>query len=429
MSTTVQGRHRNRVLAGMALSAAALLAAAACGSSSKSSSSPAGGTASSTGPSTAGGSPKTITVTLIGPFSGPFASSTMSIQKAFQYVFDQVNAGSGLISAPGYTFKLVASDDGNVPSKALDLARTAMSNGSHIVNLVGHAEVDAVAPLTNSGQLFGTEEDPPDVSADGTKYPYNFDFYANDINGIQAQIKLAASKSLKKFAVLAGTGDQYQGYVNDVSKSLSMDPGSSVVFTQRFDPTTSDFSSIVTKVQQSGADSIWFFATGSPVQQFFQALQAANLNQPVFNAFGSLTCAACFAMPKSFLSHVFLAAPKNVALDASGNPAIPIYGQLTQQLWTKYNASSLTDKATLGGGLEDVAYGIVWGVKTAGGDNPAKLKAVYEATGTKGAVGFVSPELKYSWTTTNHGGFPKDQVVAVGFGFSPTWPGYFPEAS
>ncbi len=402
---------------------AVLVVAAACSSSSKKSSSAAqqGQQPSST--------PKTITVTLIGSFSGPFASSTTSIQKAFQYVFDQVNAGTGLVKAPGYTFKLVASDDGNVPSKALDLARTALSNGSHIVNLVGHAEVDAVAPLTNAGQLLGTEEDPPDVSADGNKYPYNFDFYANDIDGIQAQMKLATSKSLKKFAVVAGTGDQYQGYVDDVNKSLSADPGSSVVFTQRFDPSTSDFSSIVTKVKQAGADSIWFFATGSNVQQFFQALQAADVNVPVFNAFGSLTCAACFALPKTFLSHVFLGAPKTVVLDATGNPVIPAYGQATQALWAHYTATGLTDKATLGGGLEDIAYGIVWGVVKAGGDNPAKLKAAYEGTRDSGGVGFVSSDIKYSWTKTDHGGFPADQVAVVSFGFSVTWPGFFQEAS
>ncbi|HVM63989.1 MAG TPA: ABC transporter substrate-binding protein, partial [Acidimicrobiales bacterium] len=102
-------------------------------------------------------------MTLIGPFTGPFASSSMSLEKVMQYVFDQVNAGTGAIKAPGYTFKLVANDDGNVASKALDFARTAQSNGSHILNLIGHAEVDAVQPLTTSGQMVGTMEDPPDV--------------------------------------------------------------------------------------------------------------------------------------------------------------------------------------------------------------------------------------------------------------------------
>jgi ABC-type branched-subunit amino acid transport system substrate-binding protein len=433
MSTIPLGRYRTRTRVGVALLAAGLATVAACSSSKSSSSSTTAAPSATTGagaPTTAtpSGTPKTVTVTLIGSYTGPFASSTKSIQNVFQYVFDQVNAGTGLVSAPGYTFKLTASDDGAVPSRALDLARTALSNGSKIVNLVGHAEVNAVAPLTNAGQLLGTEEDPPDVSADGTRYPYNFDFYANDYMGIDAQMKRAAAQNLKKFAVVAGAGDQYQGYVNDVNKYLSDDPGASIVFTQRFDPTTSDFSSIVTKVQQSGADSVWFFATGPPVQSFYTGMQSANLNIPIFNAFGSLTCLTCYTMPPSFLSHVYLAAPANVVLDSSKNPLIPLYGQLTQQLWTHFNATSPVDKATLGGGLEDIAYGIVWGVVHAGGDDPAKLKATYEGTSASGGVGFVSPEIKYSWTATNHGGFPVSKVLPVVFGAVPAWPGWHPQA-
>jgi ABC-type branched-subunit amino acid transport system substrate-binding protein len=435
MSTNPQGRHRRRALAGTALVTAALLVVAACSSSKKSSSTATTAAASattaaaSTAP-TAPATPKTITVTLIGPFTGPFASSSKSIQTIFQYVFDQVNAGTGLIKAPGYTFKLVTNDDGAVASKALDFARTAQSNGSHILNLVGHAEVDAVQPLATAGQVLATMEDPPDVDRNATTYPYSFDFYANNIDGITAQMRLAASKGLKKFAVLGGTGDQYQGYVDDVPKALAAaDPGASIVLTQRFDPNTSDFSSIVTKVQQSGADGVWFFATGSANLSFYQAMIAANQSQPIFNAFGALTCSACLALPKTFLSHVTVAFPKSSLLGADGNPLIPAYGQETQKIWQHFNYTSLVDKATHGAGLEDIPYGIVWGVVQAGGDDPAKLKAAYEGTQASGGVSFVDPSVKYAWSSTNHGGFETANVAAAVLGFNTTWPGFYTAAS
>jgi ABC-type branched-subunit amino acid transport system substrate-binding protein len=408
---------------------------AACSSSkSSSSSTTAAGAATTAGASastasTAPATPKTITVTLIGPFTGPFASSSTSLQKVMQYVFDQVNAGTGKIQAPGYTFKLVTNDDGAVASKALDFARTAQANGSHILNLVGHAEVDAVQPLTSTGQMVGTMEDPPDVDRDASKYPYSFDFYANDIDGITAQMRLAASKGVKKFAVLAGAGDQYQGYVDDVTKALPTDAGASIVLTKRFDPTTSDFSSLVTQVQQSGADGVWFFATGAPVQAFFQAMQGANLSLPIFNAFGSLTCAACFALPPSFLSHVYVAFPKSSLLGSDGNPLISSYATETQNLWTHFNATSPTDKAGLGAGLEDIPYGIVWAVVKAGGDDPAKLKAAFEGTAASGGVSFIDPSIKYQWSSTNHGGYQTPNVVAAVFGFNIKWPGFFSAAA
>ena len=426
-----QGRHRRRVLAGTAAATAAMLAVAACSSSSKSSSTSTTAGASATSAAPASGTPKNNTVTLIGPFTGPFASSSKSISGIFQYVFDQVNAGTGFVKAPGYTFKLATQDDGNDPSKALDAARTAVSNGSHILNLLGHAEVNAVQPVATQGQVLATMEDPPDVDRDAKTYPYSFDFYANDIDAITAQMRLAASKGLKKVAIVGGTTSQYEGYVVDVPKALTaVNPGASVVLTQRFDPATTDFSSIVTKIQQSGADVVFFFDTGSGNLSFYQAMIAANQNQPIFNAFGALTCSACLTLPPTFLSHVYVAFPKSSLLGADGNPLDPVYGTETQKIWTANNATSLTSKFSAGsGGLEDIAYGIIWAVVKAGGDDPAKLKAAFESTAASGGQGFLDPSIKYSWSSTNHGGYETQNVEAAVFGFNTTWPGFFQAAS
>jgi ABC-type branched-subunit amino acid transport system substrate-binding protein len=432
MLTIPQGRHRRRVLAGAAVATAAVLAVAACSSSSKSSSTAttqaaAGAAATSAAPT---GANKTITVNLIGPFTGPFASSSKSISQIFQYVFDQVNAGTGFVKAPGYTFKLVTNDDGNVASKALDYARSAQASGSHILNLLGHAEVDAVQPLATQGQVLATMEDPPDVDRNASTYPYSFDFYANDITAITGQMQFAATKGLKKFAIVAGTGSQYQGYVDDVNSTLSSDPGATVVLTKRVDPQTSDFSSVVTQVQQSGADGVWFFLTGSPVQSFFNAMMAANSNLPIFNAFGALTCLTCYALPPAFLSHVYVGFPKTSLLGSNGQPLLSAYGTETQKLWTHFNATSAVTKAGTGSaGLEDIPYGIVWAVVKAGGDDPAKLKAAFEGTSASGGVSFLDPSIKYSWSPTNHDGYETANVSVAVFGADPTWTGFFKQAS
>lgn len=435
MSTIPLGRYRTRTRVGVALLAAGLGVVAAC-SSSKSSSTTTTAAASNTtaAPGTTAATtpaaPKTITVTLIGPFTGPFASSSKSVSQIFQYVFDQVNAGTGFVKAPGYTFKLVTDDDGNVASKALDYARTAVSNGSHILNLLGHAEVDAVQPLATAGQVLATMEDPPDVDRNATTYPYSFDFYANDITAITGQMQYASSKGYKKFAIVAGAGSQYQGYVDDVHSTLSSDPGASIVLEKRVDPNTSDFSSVVTQVQQSGADAVWFFLTGPPVQSFFNALIAANSKLPIFNAFGSLTCLTCYALPPSFLSHVFVGFPKTSLLGSDGQPLLPAYGQETQKLWAHFNATSAIAKAGAGSaGLEDIPYGIVWAVVKAGGDDPAKLKAAFEGTAAAGGVSFLDPSVKYSWSPTNHDGYETANIAVAVFGADPTWTGFFKQAS
>ena len=433
MSTILQGRPGHRALAATALLMASLLAVAAC-SSSKSSSSTAttaaaSATTSAATPTTAAG-PKTITVTLIGSFTGQFASSSVSINKALQYAFDNVNNGTAPISAPGYTFKVVAADDGGVASKALDLARTAQANGSHIIDLIGHDEVDATSTLTNSGQLLGVDTDPPDVSGDGTKYPYNFDFFPLDKQAIGGFLKLAAAKSVTKFAVVAATGNQYKGYIDDLNANLSSVPGASIVDTESFDQSTTDFSSLATKIHQAGADSIFFFGTGAPVQAFFQALIAAQINVPIFTSYGVLSCTACYTMPKTFTSKIYVPFPYSSALGPDGNPLVPAFGQVAQAQWSHFGITSLTGKALQGPGQVDEGYAIAWAVKQAGGDDPAKLKAAFESTGASGGIGFIAPnDIKYAFTSTNHEGFPPDKVAVVVFGFSVTWPGFYPLAS
>lgn len=43
-------------------------------------------------------------------------------------------------------------------------------------------------------------------------------------------------------------------------------------------------------------------------------------------------------------------------------------------------------------------------------------------------VGFTSQKVKYSWSKTNHGGFPPDQVRLAKALLNSDWPGFFPIA-
>ncbi|HVM63311.1 MAG TPA: hypothetical protein VMU14_00520, partial [Acidimicrobiales bacterium] len=144
----------------------------------------------------------------------------------------------------------------------------------------------------------------------------------------------------------------------------------------------------------------------------------------------SLTCQACFALPKTFLDHVYVAFPKSSLLGADGTPVLASYGEETTKLWDHFGATKLTDKIAIGSaGLEDIPYGIVWAVVKAGGDDPAKLKAAFESTEAAGGQGFLDPSIKYSWSSTNHGGYETQNVEAAVFGFNTTWPGFFQAAS
>ena len=429
MVIRASGKRRSRLGAAAAMAALALTAAA-CSSSSK----PSGTSATSTGSSGTGssatssggtGGNKTVTVTLIGQFEGTFASSSQGQQNGFNYAFDQINSGKGPFSIPGVTLKLNVVDDHGDSSQALQAARSASSAGNKILFLIAAADIQAVQPAVGNGQMITFDTSPPAVNNDPKKMPYNFNFFPPNAAGIAAELKDAAGRHLSKFALVTDTTGQFQDYVDALNQEVSTDdPGAKVVMSQKFDPATKDFSSIATKIRQSGADSIWFFSAGPAVQAFFQGLIAANINAPIYNGYGSLTCVACYTFPAAFLHRVYLPIESVGVLGPDGQPLFPKYGEVQQGLWQKYGKGFTAGVPT----NVEVGYGIAWAVKQAGGADPAKMKAALEGTKAAGGVSFIDPQIKYAWSPTYHQGYPEDQIKVALFGYNPTWPLWYSQA-
>jgi branched-chain amino acid transport system substrate-binding protein len=413
-------RATHRTLAVLTMAALAILAA--CSSSGSSHSSSSSSAAAGT-PTSAGGPAKTVTVTLVGPFEGVFASSSQAIKNALTFAFGQSNKGIGPNDAPGFTFKLTTDDSQGQPNLALDDARQAVNSGSHIIVPISTADVLAMKPEATNGQMISFTLNPPAIENDPTQLPWNFNFYPTNDANIAIEMKAAAAKGLKKLALVSDTTSQFQDYVTSVNQHLADDPGAKVVLNQRYDPSTTDFSSVATKIQQSGADSIWFFAAGPPVQAFFQAVQAANIALPIFNGAGSLTC-TCQSFSPAFLSKAYIGFPDTNLLGADGKPINADYARVQQQVWAQFGKSF-----TSGGTYDvDLADAIIYAVKTAGSDDPTKMRSALEAIGASGGIGFTSPAVKYSFSSTNHGGFPSAEVKLGILQPSAAWPGFYQAA-
>ncbi len=427
MPISASGRRLSRLVPAAAAMAALALTAAACSSSKPSGSSATSTGSSATGSATsvAGGASKTITVTLIGQFEDTFASSSQGQQNGFNYAFDQINSGKGPFTIPGVTLKLAVVDDHGDSSQALQAARSAQSSGNKVLFLIAGADIQAVQPAVGNGQLITFDTSPPAINNDPKKMPYNFNFFPPNAAGIAAELKDAAGRHLSKFALVTDTTGQFQDYVDALNQEVSTDdPGAKVVMSQKFDPSTKDFSSIATKIKESGADSVWFFSAGPVVQAFFQGLIAANINSPIYNGYGSLTCVACYTFPASFLNRVYLPIESVGVLGPNGQPLFPKYGEVQQGLWQKYGHGFTAGVPT----NVEVGYGIAWAIKQAGGDDPAKMKAALEGTKAAGGVSFIDPQIKYAWSPTYHQGYPEDQIKVALFGYNPTWPLWYSQA-
>ena len=89
-----------------------------------------------------------------------------------------------------------------------------------------------------------------------------------------------------KVALVTNTTAQFQEYI-DAAHQLFPAKGIQIVLEQRYDPTTTDFSSIITKVQQSGAQAVLDFSFGDEATNFYNAAAAANLQIPVLGGYGN----------------------------------------------------------------------------------------------------------------------------------------------
>src|SRR5258708_22103079 len=98
------------------------------------------------------------------------------------------------------------------------------------------------------------------------------------------------------------------------------------------------------------------------------------------------------------------------------------YGSHQQKVLRKYGK-----KPGGGGGSGyDQWKGIEWAIKQAGGDDPTKMRAAMETTAGMGGIGFTSQQGEYSWSKTNHGGFPPGQGKLAQAMLKSDWPCFFP---
>jgi len=196
------------------------------------------------------------------------------------------------------------------------------------------------------------------------------------------------------------------------------------VLEQRYDPTTTDFSSIITKVQQSGAQAAIDFSFGNEATNFYNAAAAANMQIPVLGGYGN-AASNLATVPLDYLKKyaTFVTTSTNLLDPATNAPKFGKYGAIMKQIF--YHKYGL--KTNIGGGIGwDNVAGIVWALKQAGGADPKKMIAAFEATAPHGkGVTFTPGGITYHFSNTWHNGFPVSQIALARLYGDPHWPGFY----
>ena len=221
---------------------------------------------------------ETIKIGVAGAHSGELASYGQPTLNAMTLVAEEYNAKGGLL---GKQIEIVAQDDQCKPEIATNAATRLISDGVDAV--VGHicsGAAKAAMPLYNDAKIVAVS---PSVTAPAMtqsgENPYFFRTIADDTASaiVGAKFVLEGLKA-KKVAILHDNGEYGKGYAEQAAKYLKESGQAEVVLFEAVTPGAADYSSVVRKVRQKGADVLmWggYYPEASKILANMNSLEVA----------------------------------------------------------------------------------------------------------------------------------------------------------
>jgi branched-chain amino acid transport system substrate-binding protein len=222
----------------------------------------------------------TLKIGLIVPLTGPSAASGEHGKNGAQLAVDLANANNSL---PGVHVELAIEDDKSTPETAVIAAQKLRNDGAQIITGTMNSSV-AVA-LANA---LGSDTDAlylitgAQAQAPLDTQPGNNIFGLTYNNAQNADANLNWIKNVAKPKKIASVGENSDFGVNDLAQ-LNKYWGSGtpeIVLKETYDRTATDFSAILAKVRDSGADGLYVTA-GSPTNAASIFTQADQLGLKV----------------------------------------------------------------------------------------------------------------------------------------------------
>lgn len=261
------------------LVSAVLVSMTACGGETESSSD--GGEKAS-----AGGS-DTITIGASLPMTGSVALNGEMILEGIQMAVDECNEAGGI---DGKEVVIDAQDDQAEPNQAASVANM-MSADENIVAIIGSLKSSctlAAAPIYEEAGVVALSPDSssPEVTNAGE---YIFRIKNSDVVLAQTMAKGAISDGHTKFAILYENND-YGAGVLEQSQIAIEEAGCEIVCTESIlTGEQTDFSSIISKIRESGADAILMGVDYNESGLVMKQMKDAGLDLPRYATDGLFT--------------------------------------------------------------------------------------------------------------------------------------------
>jgi branched-chain amino acid transport system substrate-binding protein len=361
-------RHRSLLILTSVLTTGALTLTA-CGSRSNDS--------KNSGGDNNGGS-TTVTIAVDAPLTGQNSATGLGIQYGVKLALDDANKQN---LVPGVHFALKAYDDKALPATGQQNA-TAITGDSSIYAVVGPLNSGVARSMQ---QVFNTakmvEISPSNTAVDLTQgknwatgnkvRPFNNYFRTATTDAIQGGFAAdyAYNDAHKKKVYVVDDKQAYGAGLASLFKQHFTQLGGSVAGTDHVSTGDKDFSTLVTKIKNSGADLLYYGGQYDEAQLITKQLKAIGAHIPLMGGDGIY--ADTYITVAGAASEGDLATSVGVPVDSL--PA-------AKQFVADYKAAKYPgDYGTYGGYSYDAATAIIKGIKTIMDANGGKLPASSDA--------------------------------------------------
>ena len=197
-----------------------------------------------------------IKVGVAGAHSGDLASYGLPTVKAAELVVNDINAKGGIL---GRTVELLVEDDVCKPEVATNTATKLLSEGVHVI--LGHicsGATKAALGIYRESKIITMSPSAtnPPLTQSGD-YPNFFRTIASDDAQAKLEVDFALNVlKLKKIAVLHDKGDYGKGLAEFAKDFIDKSGRAEVVLYEGITPGAVDYSAVIQKVKNSGAEGI-----------------------------------------------------------------------------------------------------------------------------------------------------------------------------
>ena len=220
-----------------------------------------------------------IILGVAGAHSGDLASYGLPSINAAELVAADINAAGGVL---GRQVKVVAQDDQCKPEVATNAATKLLSDGVTVV--IGHicsGATKAALPIWLDAKIvvMSPSATNPPLTQSG-EYPNFFRTIASDDAQAALGVAFAKGLGLKNIAVIHDKGDYGKGFATFAQQFIEETDGIEVALFEGVTPGAVDYSAVVQKIKNSGADCVIFGGYHPEASKIVSQMRKKGLDIP-----------------------------------------------------------------------------------------------------------------------------------------------------